>query len=123
VHLRSPVRIDAMTDTSNTTATLAVPRRSRLATIALWVGIVAGVVFIVGAIFWTGFALGSHSQHGGPHGERGRGDMIIGPEHRMGPPMLPIPPGFRPQPQQPGQPGQPPAQQPTTPQPTPAARP
>ena len=32
---------------------------------AAWVGIVAGVVFIVGAIFMTGFVLGRHSGHGG----------------------------------------------------------
>ncbi|MCG5432871.1 hypothetical protein LV457_11305 [Mycobacterium sp. MYCO198283] len=109
-----------MTETSNTPTTV-VERRSRLTTIALWVGIVVGVVFIVGAIFWTGFALGSHGGHGGhdgPRGDRSRGDMMVGPDHRVGPPALL--PGVQPG-QQPGpQPGQSTPQQPTT---TPSARP
>ena len=36
------------------------PRRSRLTAVAAWVGIVAGVVFIVAVIFFTGFILGAH---------------------------------------------------------------
>ncbi|WP_085158939.1 hypothetical protein [Mycobacterium lacus] len=34
---------------------------------AAWVAIVAGIVFIVSVIFFTGFALGRHAGHGGCH--------------------------------------------------------
>ena len=46
------------------------PRRSRLTAVAAWVGIVAGVVFIVAVVFFSGFILGSHSggHRGGHHG-------------------------------------------------------
>ena len=37
------------------------PRHSRLNAVAAWVGIVAGVVFIVAVIFFSGFFLGAHS--------------------------------------------------------------
>ncbi len=37
------------------------PRRSRLTAVAAWVGIVAGVVFIVAVIFFSGFILGAHA--------------------------------------------------------------
>jgi hypothetical protein len=40
-------------------------RPNRVYQAAAWVGIVAGVVFIVGAIFISGFVLGRHSGHGG----------------------------------------------------------
>lgn len=40
-------------------------RPNRVYQAAAWVGIVAGTVFIVGAIFSTGFMLGRHSGHGG----------------------------------------------------------
>jgi hypothetical protein len=43
-------------------------RPSRLAVAALWVAIVAGVVFIVAIIFFSGFALGRHSGGGFHHG-------------------------------------------------------
>ncbi|HZA11136.1 hypothetical protein [Mycobacterium sp.] len=42
-----------------------VDRPSRLTLIALWVAIVAGVVFIIAVIFFSGFALGRHSGGGG----------------------------------------------------------
>jgi hypothetical protein len=34
---------------------------------AAWVAIVAGIVFIVAVIFFTGYSLGRHSGHGGYH--------------------------------------------------------
>src|SRR6187200_1470076 len=47
------------------------PRHSRLTAVAAWVGIVAGVVFIVAVIFFSGFFLGAHS--GGGHVGWGHG--------------------------------------------------
>jgi hypothetical protein len=69
-------------------------RHSRLSAVAAWVGIVAGVVFIVAVIFFSGFILGAHSgghrggwHHGGGH----HGSAMM---HRGGPPMLfPMGPG------------------------------
>lgn len=56
-------------------------RPNRLYQTAAWVAIVAGTVFIVGAVFLTGFTLGRHSGNGG-WGHHGRIE-------RMGPPMGP----------------------------------
>ena len=66
-------------------------RRSRLTVVAAWVGIVAGVVFIVAVIFFSGFILGAHAggYRGGHHG----GDRDFGMFHRGGPPMFPMGPG------------------------------
>jgi hypothetical protein len=66
---------------------------SRLNQVAAWVGITAGVVFIVAVIFGSGFVLGAHS--GGHHrGGPDRGEMMM---HRQGPPpMFPMGPMLRP---------------------------
>jgi hypothetical protein len=68
------------------------PRRNRLTAVAAWVGIVAGIVFIVAVVFFSGFFLGAHSGggHGGwGHGHRQHGFMM----HRGGPPpMFPMGP-------------------------------
>jgi len=65
-------------------------KSSRLNAVAAWVGIVAGVVFIVAVIFFSGFMLGAHS--GGHHGWRG-GDRDLSIIHRGGPPpMFPMGP-------------------------------
>jgi hypothetical protein len=71
----------------------AEPRRhSRLTAVAAWVGIVAGVVFSVAVIFFSGFVLGAHAgggHRGGGHGDRDHGFMI----QRGGPPpMFPMMP-------------------------------
>lgn len=63
------------------------PRHNRVAQVAAWVGIVAGVTFVVAVIFFSGFILGKHSDGGGHH--RGGPDREIGMFHRGGPPMGP----------------------------------
>jgi hypothetical protein len=50
---------------------------------AAWVAIVAGIVFIVAVIFFTGYSLGRHSGHGGyHHGHHKHHGMMY---HRHGP--------------------------------------
>ncbi|MGV0743006.1 hypothetical protein [Mycolicibacterium sp. XJ870] len=61
--------------------------RNRVTQAAAWVGIVAGVVFIVTVIFGTGFFLGAHSGGGDHH--RGGHDRHGVMFHRGGPPMGP----------------------------------
>src|SRR3954470_6640223 len=71
-------------------AVVAEPRgHSRLTAVAAWVGIVAGVVFIVAVIFFSGFVLGAHSG-GGHHGWRhhGGGHRDNAMMHRGGPPAM-----------------------------------
>ena len=63
-------------------------KQSRLNQVAAWVGIVAGVVFIVAVIFVTGFMVGKHS--GGPRFDHNRELALF---HRGGPtPMFPMGP-------------------------------
>ena len=65
-------------------------RPNRLYQATAWVAIVAGVMFIVGAVFFTGFALGRHSggNDGGWRHHRGDNSEF---ERRGGPPMMPFP--------------------------------
>jgi hypothetical protein len=72
--------------------------RSRLGQAAVWVGIVAGVVFIVGAVFFSGFFLGARLEHrSGPQVMRcemggsggGMGGMGPGGMEPMGPSQPP----------------------------------
>ncbi|MGZ5376904.1 MAG: hypothetical protein ACXWD8_02475 [Mycobacterium sp.] len=100
------------------------PRRARVAVAAAWVGIVAGVVFTVAVIFFSGFILGAHSggHRGGPGAHKG--DEGFAGIHRGPPPMFPMGPrgefegpgpgsgpfgpgGPRFEPTQPGSPGSP----------------
>jgi len=77
------------------------PRHSRLTALAAWVGIVAGVVFIVAVIFFSGFFLGAHSggHRGGWHHRDGGGNHGFVMMHPGGPPMSPMGPhGDRPWP-------------------------
>ncbi len=63
---------------------------SRLNQVAAWVAIVAGIVFIVGSVFFTGFFLGRHSGHGGGWHHRGGAEMQFrGGPGMMGPGMGP----------------------------------
>jgi hypothetical protein len=52
---------------------------------AAWVAIVAGIVFIVAVIFFTGFALGRHAHHGFHHAHHKHHAMMMHP-HRYGGP-------------------------------------
>jgi hypothetical protein len=107
-------------------------RPSRLALVALWVAIVAGVVFTVAVIFFSGFALGRHSGGGGFHHKHSGGHEHGMMFHREGPPMGPMGP-MGPGPWQqgpgfgPGGPGGPsgpaPTTAPTTPSPPTSPRP
>ncbi|WP_174397543.1 hypothetical protein [Mycolicibacterium sphagni] len=63
-------------------------RPNRLYQAAAWVAIVAGTIFIVGAVFFTGFALGRHSGGGWHHPHQGGGDSQEF-HHRGGPGMMP----------------------------------
>jgi hypothetical protein len=66
-------------------------RHSRLTAVAAWVGIVAGVVFIVAVIFFSGFFLGAHSGGGHRGGHHPGGEVAI--FHKGGPPpMFPMGP-------------------------------
>ncbi|OKH80259.1 hypothetical protein EB75_21145 [Mycobacterium sp. ST-F2] len=103
-------------------APAAEPRTSKLNKVLAWVGIVAGIVFIVATIFFSGFILGAHSgggHHGGWHKHHRGQDMSEFREGRHGPgggmwhPMFPGGPGWQgpggqgpggPGPQAPGQP-------------------
>jgi hypothetical protein len=74
------------------TPAYAEPRRhGRLTAVAAWVGIVAGVVFIVAVIFFSGFFLGSHTGGGHRGGHHRDGEVAI--FHKGGPPpMFPMAP-------------------------------
>ena len=70
------------------------PRRSKATLAAAWVGIVAGVVFIVAVIFFSGFILGAQSSghrggHGGPGGDGGMAFIHRGPPPPGMFPMMP----------------------------------
>jgi hypothetical protein len=96
---------------------------NRVLQVLAWVGIVAGVVFVVAVVFFSGFFLGRHAGtpgygHFGSH--HGRGIHVF---HRGGPqPMGPMArwPGGPMSPMSPGSPSTPPS---TTTAPAPAPHP
>lgn len=60
-------------------------RQSRPGRVAVWVGIVAGVVFVVAVVFFSGFFIGSTSGfHYGSHLGFRDGQMGTGPTCQMG---------------------------------------
>ena len=89
-----------MTDTDDTaehpTTPVTVPpptRPNRVTQVAAWVGIVAGTVFVVAVIFFSGFVLGKNTDgdrhHGGPRHESVQ--FHRGSPPPMGPPNFPGP--------------------------------
>jgi hypothetical protein len=98
---------------------------SRVLQVLAWVGIVAGVVFVVAVVFFSGFFLGRHAGgpgygHFGSHHGRGihvfhrGGPQPMGPMARWpGGPMSPI------SPMSPGSPSTPPPSTTTAPAPAP----
>jgi hypothetical protein len=87
-----------MTETLQPTTEPVIARPNRLNQAVAWVAIVAGVVFVVGAIFFTGFFLGRHS---GVDGGRSHGRSMYLHHPRMEPGMMPPPvmaPGMMPPP-------------------------
>ena len=59
-----------------------VHRTPRVFQFAAWVAIVAGIVFIVSVIFFSGYVLGKHSGHGGfHHGHYKHHAMMWHPRH------------------------------------------
>ena len=65
-------------------------RPPRLYQAAAWVAIVAGIVFIVGAVFFTGFFLG---RHGGGFGQARHHRLDQSAFHLPPPRMMPLNPG------------------------------
>lgn len=94
-------------------------RPSRAVQAAAWVGIVAGTVFVIAVIFFSGFILGKQADGGGrgSDGPRHQHEMMFR-DGQAGPPMFRQGPGG----DGPGPGGIGPAQQPPTP-PSPPARP
>ncbi|HET7074435.1 MAG TPA: hypothetical protein VFI55_10195 [Mycobacterium sp.] len=83
--------------------TEAAPHRTpRVFQIAAWVAIVAGIVFIVAVVFFSGFILGKHSGHHGGHHHKHHAMMH---PHRFGGPGGPGGPGGFGGPGGPGGPG------------------
>ncbi len=74
--------------THDTTANDAAPRHqpSRLYRALAWVGIVAGSLFIVATVFFSGYVLG---QQGGGSGHHGPHHMMLRPFHGPDGPMGP----------------------------------
>ena len=66
--------------------TTAEPKPNRLYQAAAWVAIVAGTLFIVAVIFFSGFILGKHSGGPGHFGRHGwEHGMMMERQHRDGP--------------------------------------
>ncbi len=102
-------------------------RDLRLRRVLMWVGIIAGVVFIVAVVFFSGFALGRgsgghHGWHRGYPGQLGPGGRMNGcPMMRSGGMGGGMGPGMM-DPDEMGPGMMRPSQSPTSPSPAPAPR-
>lgn len=76
---------DSESPTGTTATTTASGRPSRLNQVAAWVGIVAGVVFIIAVIFFSGFCAGAYSTGGYWHGAYRHQQWQQGPGWTMNP--------------------------------------
>lgn len=93
-----PIETPATSTTTTAAPVVVRDRGSRLNVVAAWVGIVAGSVFVVAVVFFSGFVLGASvtggHHHGGHHGP-GDGQMERnGGGPRPGWPGGPAGPGF-----------------------------
>jgi hypothetical protein len=68
-----------------TTVEHPVHRTPRVFQVAAWVAIVAGIVFIVATIFFSGYSLGKHSGGGHHHGHHHHAAMMHPRFHQGGP--------------------------------------
>ena len=81
----TPVVTTAEPVAERTVVTTAEPKPNRLYQAAAWVAIVAGTLFIVAVIFFSGFILGKHSGGSGHFGREGwEHGMMIDRPHRDG---------------------------------------
>jgi hypothetical protein len=83
---------------------VVVHRTPRVFQAAAYVAIVAGTVFVLAVIFFTGFMLGKSTGHHGHHGHHHKHHAMVHP-HRFGGPGGPGGPGWPGANQQPGGPG------------------
>mgnify|MGYP000959684050 CR=1 FL=1 len=86
---------EAITDTSlaPAPATEVAHRNTRLYQVLAWVGIVAGILFIVGAVFVSGFLAGRTADGYGWHRGAQSGQMQPGGPMGGGCPMMQMQPG------------------------------
>ena len=86
---------EAITDTSlaPAPATEVAHRNTRLYQVLAWVGIVAGILFIVGAVFVSGFLAGRTADGYGWHRGAQSGQMQPGGPMGGGYPMMQMQPG------------------------------
>lgn len=108
------MRLMSETSETPTTATSTAPyalvpaphKTPKVFQVAAWVAIVAGIVFIVAVIFFSGYSLGRHAGHHGGfhHGHHKQHAMMIHPRAPIGGPAAT--PGGGPISVRPGAPGQ-----------------
>ncbi len=82
--------VDTLPPPVHTRTDVTPARPPRLYQAAAWVAIVAGIVFIVGAVFFTGFFMG---RHGGGFGPGGHHRLSQSQFHLPPPRMMPLNPG------------------------------
>lgn len=86
---------DASESSTDTTAVTTMSERpTRLTQVAAWVGIIAGIVFIVAVIFFSGFCAGAYSTGGYWHGAYRQYHSQPGPSCTMNPGPMGSGPGM-----------------------------